>query len=191
MKKSKKNESDLLGKIIKASELSATKQRLGLFSMPVPLAIGAQTFKPKRAKKDQDGKVITKKRGIYASSSRKGILPKDMFDGSIYMTNGKFPDPYMNSANVGRFRRKKGKSAGVQKHKDPFYLSTSKFGEYRVDRKLRYGNPYEFFSRKERKLKKKIKDADGKVIIGKLILIKKVIYRKKRNICSKLQNKNN
>ena len=175
MTKPKKNEPDLLGKIIKASELSATKQRLGLFSMPVPLAIGAQTFKPKRARKDQDGKVITKKRGIYASSSRKGILPKDMFDGSVYLTNGKFPDPYVSRANAGRFtgikKKKKGKSVGGQKYKDPFYLTTSKFGEYRVDRKLRYGNPYEFFSRKERKIKKKIKDADGKVIIGEDYLV--------------------
>ena len=176
MKKSKKNAPDLLEKIIKTSELAATKQRLGLFSMPVPLAIGAQTFQPKKAKKDMDGKVINKKRGIFTGLSKKGILPKDMFDGSVYLTNGKYPDPYVSKNNAGRYakslnkknlNKNKRKSVDVNTRKDPFYLSTAKWGEYRVDRKLRYGNPYEFFSRRKRSVKKKIKDNDGKVIIGK------------------------
>jgi hypothetical protein len=175
MKKTKKNDEELLAKIIKSSELSATKQRLGLFSMPVPLAVGARTFKPKKAKKDADGKVITKKRGIYTGCNRKGNLPKDLFDGSTHLTNGKYPDPYFQTGAFSRFSRSvpkhnsKRKSQSLRKpvHKDPFYLSTSKWGLYQGDRKKRFGNPYEFVSNIKRTKKRKIKDADGKVIVGK------------------------
>lgn len=175
MKKSKKNEEELLQKIIKSSELSATKQRLGLFSMPVPLAIGARTFNPKKANKDVDGKVITQKRGIYTGTNRKGILPKDLFDGSTLLTDGKFPDPYFQTGAFSRFSRSvpkgdsKRKSKSLRKpiHKDPFYLSTSKWGVYKGDRVKRFGNPYEYVSNIQKKKKRKIKDADGKVIVGK------------------------
>ena len=178
MKKTKKKtELDLLEKIIKESETLASKQRLGLFSMPVPLAIGAQTFKPKMAHKDQDGKVIIQKRGIYTKSMPKGSLPKDLFDGSTHLTDGKFPDPYVDPYRRHKcfqsVPKKKGKhlknlkSDSMKIRKEPFYLTTSKWGKYRVGRQTRLGNPYEFFSRKERRMKKKIKDADGKVIIGK------------------------
>ena len=194
MKKTKKNETEELEKIIAQSELMATKQRLGLFSMPVPLAIGAQTFKPKRANKDQDGKVIIQKRGIYTASARKGILPKDLFDGSTHLTDGKFSDPYVDPGRKSRFIQSLPRKRVTQRrktvkgkfHKDPFYLSTAKWGEYRIDRKLRYGNPYEFFSRKERKTKRKIKDADGKVIIGG-VRVEQLMGRKTGNLRPKVQ----
>lgn len=176
MKKPQKTDKeDLLQKIVASSELSATKQRLGLFSMPVPLALGARTFEPKRANKDGDGKVVTEKRGVYTGANRRGALPKDLFDGSTLLTDGKFPDPFFDRKGHSRcarslpFSDNRRDKENLQKklHKDPFYLTTSKWGVYGGEgRKRRLGNPYDYMSNKGRVKKRDIKDPDGKVIIG-------------------------
>ena len=176
MKKGRETSEQLRTRIIKQSDRDSTKSRLGLFSMPVPLAIGADTYKSKKANKDVDGRVVIGKRGIYTGCEKTGTLPKSLFDGVGLLTNGKYPDPYVSKKLV--FRSQRGNSLKTKKKlpklqrkaslrkKDPFYLTTSKWGMYKVGRANKLGSPFEFFSRRTRHVPKKIKDDDGRVIIG-------------------------
>ena len=177
MKKGKETKAMLRARVIRESEKDAQKQRLGLFSMPVPLTVGAETFKAKKANKDEDGKVISGKRGIYTQNEKKHKNPIDLFDGTVLLTCGKFADPYVKTIQV--FRESGKALTLLQKkaiHKDgqeperkmPFYLATSKWAEYGRPGHKRIGVPYENKPQNPIKKKKKLKDEDGRVITGEI-----------------------
>lgn len=168
--KTKETKEELRTKIIESSELYSTKNRLGLFSMPVPLAIGADTYKSLKANKDESGKVIIQKRGFYTGPEKKDALPKSLFDGSCLLTDGKFKDPYVDKPNLFMGLRHSSNNPKTKKSKqrDPFCLTTSKYGIICEGNTKRYGNPYKHFSYKVKSVHRNIKDPDGKVITGKL-----------------------
>lgn len=184
MKKGKENRKQLRERVIRESEIEAKKQRLGLFSMPVPLTIGSETFKAKKAKLDEDGKVITQKRGIYTRNENRNKNPIDLFDGTVLLTDGKYKDPYFKTIQVFRDSGKtltlKEKKALMkdgaeeeEENKVPFYLATTKWAEYGKAGSRRIGAPYENKPQNPIKKRKKIKDEDGRVIIGEIFLTEK------------------
>lgn len=131
-----------------------SRQRFGLFSQPASTAICDNSVdKNLKAKKDEDGKVITGPRNFYTTKMKKGAAEDVLFAKNGYLGGG----PLINAAiNSMRTIVKDGHlKAGHEKDFKP---------ARDVGEKL-YKMKYEY---KEEGLDKKTakKDEDGNVIIG-------------------------
>lgn len=76
----------------------AQKMRHGLFTMPVSNAIGDNNYFPvKKARRDQEGHVITDPRNFTTKKPKRGNGPDATFQKPVFVTVG---DPYKNQASV-------------------------------------------------------------------------------------------
>ena len=76
----------------------AQKQRHGLFTMPVSTAIGDNNYFPvKKARRDEEGAVITDPRNFTTKKPKKGKGPEVTFSKPVFATVG---DPYKNAASA-------------------------------------------------------------------------------------------
>jgi hypothetical protein len=87
------------------------KQRLGMFSVPISLAIGDDTyFKPKGARRDAEGAVITDPRNFTTKNPKKGNIDSVLFSKPDYLAIG---DPFKEAAkNPKRDHKKDGYKDG-------------------------------------------------------------------------------
>jgi len=91
--------------VFKESFELSQKMRLGMFSVPVSLAIGDDTyFKPKPARRDAEGHVITDPRNFTTKNPKKGHIDSVLFSKPEYITVG---DPYKPPAKVPMRESKK------------------------------------------------------------------------------------
>jgi len=74
------------------------KPRHGMFSIPISTAIGDDTyFKPKGARVDSEGAVITDPRNFTTKNVKKGKIDSVLFSPPIYISTG---DPFKEAASV-------------------------------------------------------------------------------------------
>jgi hypothetical protein len=74
------------------------KMRHGLFTMPVSNAIGDNNYFPeKKARRDEEGAVITELRNFTTKKPKKGHGPEVTFSKPVFATVG---DPYKNQASA-------------------------------------------------------------------------------------------
>jgi hypothetical protein len=72
--------------------------RHGMFSVPMTLAIGDDTYyKPKGARVDAEGAVITDPRNFTTKNSKKGNIDSVLFSTPGYISQG---DPFKEPAKV-------------------------------------------------------------------------------------------
>jgi hypothetical protein len=75
-------------------QLSA-KPRFGMFSLPVSLAVGDDTYdKPKPIRKGADGNVVTDLRNFTTKNAKKGHIDSSLFSRPDYISIG---DPFKES----------------------------------------------------------------------------------------------
>lgn len=76
----------------------AQKMRHGLFTMPISTAIGDNNYFPiKKARRDEEGAVITDPRNFTTKKPKKGHGPEVTFSKPVFATVG---DPYKNAASA-------------------------------------------------------------------------------------------
>lgn len=82
------------------------QQRHGLFSQPGSLAIGENTYAvPKKAHKDEDGRVVTQPPNFLTTKIKKGHTDQVLFSAPDYITTG---DPYSGKTLQMREPKKDG-----------------------------------------------------------------------------------
>eukprot|EP01017_Pseudomicrothorax_dubius_P011133 TRINITY_DN14110_c0_g1_i3.p1 TRINITY_DN14110_c0_g1~~TRINITY_DN14110_c0_g1_i3.p1 ORF type:complete len:273 (-),score=73.80 TRINITY_DN14110_c0_g1_i3:333-1151(-) len=139
---------------LKDTEKYAEKQRFGLFSQPPTLAVGDNSyFQPKKAKRDQNGKVVTEPRGVYTIGAKTGTA-KMQFTPLEYTTIG---DPYIDPARRARIEEKQNKKRGI-----------SHDGEFKPANPSKMLTKGLFPHEPDFEVKKKVRqlDPNGRVLIG-------------------------
>jgi hypothetical protein len=85
------------------------QERFGLFSQPGSLAIGENTYAPKKApNKDDDGKPVTEPPNFLTTKLKKGNTEEVLFSAPSYISTG---DPYSNKKLMMRESKKDGHKA--------------------------------------------------------------------------------
>lgn len=130
----------------------AEKERFGLFSHPGSLAIGENTYAPrKKPHKDDDGRVVTEPPNFLTTKIKKGHTDQILFSAPSYITTG---DPYNANKLVMRESKKDGHKAVSDL---PFKPAKTVNKAVKAD--------YEYVEEGEKK-KKNHRDAEGAVIIA-------------------------
>lgn len=108
----------------------AQKMRHGLFTMPVSTAIGDNNYFPtKKARRDQDGHVITDPRNFTTKKAKKGMGPDATFSKPVFATVG---DPFKD-ANTGPMRVSKHEGYKVAGHDKDFKPAKSIMRKVKAD----------------------------------------------------------
>jgi hypothetical protein len=85
------------------------QQRFGLFSQPGNLAIGENTYAPKKkAHLDEDGRVMTQPPNFLTTKTKKGHTDQQLFSIPSYVSQG---DPYISKKLVMRESKDEGHKA--------------------------------------------------------------------------------
>lgn len=82
--------------------------RFGLFSQPGSLAIGENTYAPKKVPKLEDGRVVTQPPNFLTTNVKKGHTDDILFSAPSYVSTG---DPYSGKTLVMREGKKDGHKA--------------------------------------------------------------------------------
>jgi len=127
------------------------KQRFGLFSQPGGLAIGENNYdKPKKANKDDDGRVVTEPPNFLTTKTKKGNVDEVLFSTPSYISQG---DPYTDN----KLKMREGKKDGYKA------VSDLPFKPAKTIPKNNTKKEHEWMPEDENK-KKNYRDAEGAVI---------------------------